>query len=613
MLIKLLLILLAIGTYWVWVIRPKSAYVCRPYKVVQGPLKDVHVDYVVVGAGPGGIAAAEYLLQEDRSRTVFLLERGVDPSSNGPFASFMSLLQMHNLISNSIDLVGSRFDNRWYVHRPLYGNISSSTSDTNNKNSDMPPLVPYPRGCGVGGTSIMDWALYQKPISVKTGSNNQKLLNIPHTFTTSRSPLSWGFAESAAKVLKQKHLATFSEPHARDSVFPGLLRLDKDGRRLPLSHYMFREASQKLTLVESCEVIGISLSDEGIVTSVHCKTLDGQGFSIVVRRGVIFSAGVVGTSRLLQQVFPKLRNDFTVRDALAVPLLFQALPGLSDDRKNLCSLKAYLAWWVGRRGPFLNPVCDTLAAVSVPSLGTSAEVVIFLIPLGGRDRALYRRIGLDNNLGAFREGFMMLLVLRGVDGCVFKLQKEGMVNSANSHHRKHVISSPLSFLSRTVVQKVVTAFIEGMRISREIVAERPLASLSSRQEAIDATLLNDPKRAIQYVQLWHTPANKLTEHQRAGAPCLLNWTKEYCRTYAYMEAYIHRHATWLGFGSGSCASALAAEESFRVTGTQNLFIGDCSAVTEAMWKASGCDALRAGSVSTAMSMGIEAATELLSI
>ncbi|ORC88401.1 uncharacterized protein TM35_000172730 [Trypanosoma theileri] len=614
MLLELVLILLAIGIYWVWVVRPTSTNIYRPYKVVRGPLHDVHADYIVVGAGPGGIAAAECLLQEDKVKSVYILERGVDPSSNGPFSSFIGLFQMHNLISYSIDLVGSHFDSKWYVYRPLDSNIDSNTSNTDSKSYDMPHLVPYPRGCGVGGTSILDWAIYQKPLLVKTGLNHQKCLDVPHTFTVGRSPLSWGFTESAAKVLKKKHLSTLEEPQARDSVFPGLLRLDKDGRRLPLSHFMFRKVSQKLTLVESCEVIGVSLNDEGIVTSVRCKTLDRQEFSITVRKGVIFSAGVVGSARLLRQVFPKLPNDFMVRDALAVPLLFQALPGLSDDRKNLRSLQAYLAWWIGRRGPFLNSVCDTLAAVSIPSLGSTVEVVIFLVPLGGKDRVLYQRLGLDNILGSFSEGFMMLLVLRGVDGCVFKLHTEKMVDNSNLHQSgEPVISSSLSFLSEMVVEKVVTAFMEGIRVCREIVAERPLASLSTRQESIDATLLDDPKRAIQYVKLWHTPANKLTEHQRVGAPSLLNWAREYSRSNEYMKAYIHRHATWLGFGSGSCVSSLADEESLRVLGTQNVFIGDCSAVTEKMWKASGYDVLRAGSVSTAMSMGVAAAKELLSI
>ncbi|KEG13464.1 hypothetical protein DQ04_00991080 [Trypanosoma grayi] len=631
MLLEFVVTLAILMVYWLWQLQPTSAYVRRPYKVVRGPLQDMHVDYVVIGAGPGGLAAAQCLLQHKRDTSVLLIERGADPSVGGPGAAIVSLTQMHNFLSYSVDLVGTSLDSGWCTHRPLHngaGCCSSSNSSNNGEKYDCDDrsndnasfFAPYPRGCGVGGTSLMDWALYFQPIPVVAEVVGAGETDIPHRFTVGRSPLSWAFAESAATVLKKKHLATLAEPFSRNSVMPGLLRLDTDGRRLPLSNYVLRAKSPMLTVVEKCEVTGFSFEDNDTISSVHCAVAGRREFSVAVHKGVVLSAGVLGSARLLRQVFPKLQDCYTIRDAIAVPLIFQALPGLSDDRRNIRSTKAHAAWWTARRGPFLNPVCDTLAAVDVPSLGPQAEMVIFLLPFGGRDRTLFRRLGLDRTLGSFAEGFTMLMALKGVDKTFFVLgtdleedRESKQCAKEKKKYRDSVVSSPMSEISPAVVQNVVAAFMEGIQLCRRIVAERPLGHFSTGEEAVDATLLTDPARAVQYVQLMHTRPKKLSEQQRASASVTLECARESSRSSAYMEAYIHRHAVWLGFGSGSCGSLLASDESLRVAGTQNLFIGDCAGVTEKMWKACGCDTLRAGSVSTAMAMGTAAATELLSI
>ncbi|PWV11990.1 hypothetical protein C3747_55g116 [Trypanosoma cruzi] len=613
MLFAWILTILALFVSWLWNVRLRSSNSHRPYKVLHKPIQDLQADFVVVGAGPGGLAASKCLIEHEKECLVLVIERGMDPSPAGPFPRITGVAHRHNLLSYAVESVGSKLDSGWYVEYPLrYGR--------NEGDDDVPcSVAPYPRGCAVGGTSNMDWALYFPPVPAKVGLKPIEAVIVPHAFAVSRNPLSWGFAESAGAVLKRKHLSSFSEPYMRNSVFPGLLRIDKYGCRLSLSHHLMSQQSPSFSILEGCEVTGFSFDDKGTVTSVQCRSVDSQIFKVIVRKGVILSAGVIGTARIIRQVFPKLQEHFFVRDSIALPLIFRARPGISDDRRNLRSFTAQIMWWVARRGPFLNAVCDTLAVVDLPSLGSRAELVVFLLPFGGRDPTLYRRLGLDRILGMFAEGFMMFLTLRGVDGACFELSAESPGKEVERRKEFHplfdrVISFPASTMSPSTLTNVVAAFMDGIQLCRKIVAEPPLAHFSTGQEAVDVTLCADPTRAVQYVQLMRKPPSKLKECQRASAPALLAWAKESSRTPAYMEAYIRRHAIWFGFGSGSCAASLAnGDESFRVSGTQNMFIGDCSGVTEKMWRAGGGDTLSAGSVSTAMALGNAAAMELLSL
>ncbi|EKF33181.1 hypothetical protein MOQ_002957 [Trypanosoma cruzi marinkellei] len=613
MLLAWILTLLALFASWLWNLQLRSSNSHRPYKVLQKPIQDLQVDFVVVGAGPGGLAASKCLIEHEKESLVLVIERGMDPSPAGPFPKITGIAHMHNLLSHAVESVGSKLDSGWYVDYPL-------RHGRNEGDDDVPSSVaPYPRGCAVGGTSNMDWALYFPPVPAKAGMKATEAVSVPHAFAISRSPLSWGFAESAGAILKRKHLSSLSEPYMRNSVFPGLLRIDKYGCRLSLSHYLMSQQSSSFSILEGCEVTGFSFNDKGTVTSVQCKSVDSHIFRVTVRKGVILSAGVIGTARIIRQVFPKLQEHFFVRDSIAVPLIFRARRGISDDRRNLRSFMAHIMWWVLRRGPFLNAVCDTLAVVDLPSLGSRAELVVFLLPFGGRDPILYRQLGLDRILGMFTDGFMMFLTLRGVDGTCFELSTESSGKEEERRKESHplfdrVLSFPASTMSPAMLTKVVAAFMDGIQLCRKIVAEPPLAHFSTGQEAVDVTLCADPKRAVQYVQLMRKPPSKLKESQRANAPALLAWAKESSRTPAYMEAYIRRHALWLGFGCGSCAASLANDdESLRVSGTTNMFIGDCSGVTEKMWKAGGSDTLSAGSVSTAMALGKAAAMELLAL
>ncbi|SCU73084.1 NAD(P)-binding Rossmann-like domain containing protein, putative [Trypanosoma equiperdum] len=576
------------------------------------------VDYIVIGAGPGGIAAAQHLLQHDPQGRVLIVERGEDPSPGGVFASLHNFFQPYDLLCHTLDLVGSRFGELFYIRHPLRRCSSASCSICDDASISVSPrlsnFVEHRRGCGLGGTSIIDWAMYFPSIPVEPAARNhagfEDLQAVPHRLARGRNPLSWAFAEAAAVVTDRRGSPAGAESSVdrKCGDQPSLLRIDGNGRRIFLFNHMLKNEGGRLTVLSGTEVVGMTTSDDGeAIVCVKCKPKDQEPFTVSLRRGVILSGGTFGTPNLLKGVLSKPPGPYLSRDSIAVPLIFQALPGLSDDRVNIHSFVAHTGLWFGGRGPLLNPFCDTLATIDVPSLGPRAKLVIFLLPFGGRDSLAYGRLGFNYVFGAFREGFTMLITLSGVEDIRFDVsdtQKEGATEGSNAH---------FSVIDEKMRHKVSNAFIDGMEFCRQVVAEAPLRYLTTGCEAADVMLFRDAVQMKEYVRVLCPSRRKLTEGQRAHARGVLLWVKEMVSRQDYMEEYVRRHAMWLGFASGGCEQVLPADGGLRVACMRNLFIGDCTAVTDAMWRAGGCDTLRAGSVSTAVAVGKAAAAELLSI
>ncbi|KAG8347448.1 hypothetical protein TRVL_01729 [Trypanosoma vivax] len=621
MLIYLLPALIAV-VLWVLHLRLNSPHGGHLYRLVTSLPDKWEADYVVIGAGPGGLAAARCLLEHEPRCQVLVIERGEEACPPGILSQLVGRLHVHDLLSYAPESARFAFGQRHSVPRPLYKQPDEESEALRHST--------YLRGCGVGGTALVDWALYFQPLPIKAKRSSLGETNgagpgdaemaqvVPHRFAVTCNPLSWAFASSAFSIIENKHLPTLENPQARNSTFPALLRIEPGGRRLPLSSYVLRALPPQLTVLTRSEVVDMTLAGEGKVVGVHYRAVSQRTLIVGVRRGVVLSCGVIGTARLVRQVFPNLQKHFLVRDAISLPLIFHALPKLTDDRHNIHNLSAHLALLLGRHSPLLNAVCNTVATKDIPSLGPEAELVIFMLPIGGRNPTVFEYFGFDRCLGAFAEGFTMLMALRGVDGAVFEaaLETRGCDDTPPESgvcptfpHAKH---SPFPGLAEDLTRKVITALVEGMLLCRRVVSSGPLNFLTSGQEAVDVTLLTEPQRALQYVQLLHTPGSKLTARQRSSAHKVLAWAKECAATDSYMESYIRRHASWLGFGSGSCADGLHDEQCFRLSCAKNVVIGDCSAVTETLWKASSRDTLRAGSVPTAMAVGRAAALELLS-
>lgn len=763
----LLLLLLVVGVWWVK-LRPTSPYNRRPpYRTLQASPQGLEVDYVVIGAGPAGLAAARTLLEKhtttsaDRSPatseaampSILLIEKGQETLKTDVLGEIMQAPHRDRLLSFSPDMVyvptgaipgpalipvlSAAVDQRCVVHRPLrFGTPGFfGTTDNSLTSENKDPAVQereevkdaflhytaYPRGCGVGGSSRLDWGLHMESAFASTaqGANAESTTRptvrtakesdpdepsvpaaedeptpAPHTwwqvpvrFTIQRSPLSWSFAEAvvAAGVVKRKFLSSSELPHASDATFPALLRIDQDGRRLPLAPVLFKGLPPKqchsLAVLTGHTVSRMTLTsktknadlcrdteeetpapahdrrasdagEEGAVPVVTCVYCHPTQWSVVkpreaevavrVRKGVVVAAGVVHTPRLLHRSIPRCLpmvadkgaplTQTWLRDALALPILFKTYHGVSCDSCNTRDTRGAAMWFLTQRGPFLQPMVDTLASVPLPELGPKAELVLFLLPFGGRDPQRYYALGWDRSLAAFKEAVAVLLVLQGVEELQMPLElnEDGATTPSSpsqrwrrqlEQRRLHPLSCPAqAFLSDPVQTKVRSGFRKGLQLARRVAATPPLSHLCAGGEAIDFTLLiEDPMKALQLARLVHSRPEKMTRQMRKDLVDLSGWAAQVSRTDTYLDAYIASHTYWLGFGSGSSEPFLQQAPSaspksaspFHVKGAGNVVVGDCSAVTTARW----CDACRgrslvAGSVSTAIDAGRLAAEAL---
>ncbi|PWU96959.1 hypothetical protein C4B63_17g76 [Trypanosoma cruzi] len=124
MLFAWILTIIALFVSWLWNVRLRSSNSHRPYKVLHKPIQDLQADFVVVGAGPGGLAASKCLIEHEKECLVIVIERGMDPSPAGPFPRITGLAHRHNLLSYAVESVGSKLDSGWYVEYPLrYGRM----------------------------------------------------------------------------------------------------------------------------------------------------------------------------------------------------------------------------------------------------------------------------------------------------------------------------------------------------------------------------------------------------------------------------------------------------------------------------------------------------------
>lgn len=207
-------------------------------------------------------------------------------------------------------------------------------------------------------------------------------------------------------------------------------------------------------------------------------------------------------------------------------------------------------------------------------------------------------------------------------------------------------SSLSSSLSPETVLQLQSAFSYGIRLVRECTKQKPLCFLlqgQGEQEAIDYTLLHeDLRKAKRFAQLMFTPLIKMTLEMKRELVQLTQWGHQVAAQNDYLENYITQHTQWMGFGCGTSEAFLEEpphrpsslrslhtptsaslysssspsffdSHSFFVKGVTNMVVGDCSAVTKALWEdesLAGRNAILAGNIATAMDMGILASRQL---
>ncbi|KAK7199698.1 FAD dependent oxidoreductase [Novymonas esmeraldas] len=684
---------------WYLNFRPRSTNQLRPpYQSHRTPASLPACDYVVVGGGAAGLAAAAELLRRTcEDSHILLVERGADAQSTNRASLLLEAGRRDRLLSFAPDLVrvppealprgvqptfltGTPDEGR-LARRPWHSSKAEESVVAALTGADGAGLAKanryrllqyasYPRGVGLGGTAQLDWGVHLNSIWPTPGEGAADACPVPESRGSAtsptashnvvaeaplwarlpvrlafiRNPLSWAFAEAVKSLgLAAAHMPTPAAPVERGTVFPFYLCMDEDGRRLALPSAVLGGIApdvlrRRLSVLTGYSVVDLDLeapasvdgSSSGAavarVTAVRvCRSGGGAEVSIPVGRGVLLACGALHSPRLLYRVAARgttavprpPQATARLRDALALPLIFAAVPAVSADAFNARDAKATAMWWLTQRGPYLTPLTDTALSLSLPHISPEAEVRIVFFPFGGRDAARFKGMSWDTVLGTPLQAFTMLLVVHGIDGLehTLALDEEAAPPGA-ARARALCPHEETRVLSAEVQRKVHSAFVAGIKECRRLSKTGPLASLALEPgaESTDFTLLvpHDEGKAVRLAQLARLSAAKRSARGKRELRELREWSRCVTGTEAYMHSYVDAHAYWLGFASGSSEPFLQSSTSARVAGLQNAVVGDTSAVTTAQWSGVGKrDSLAAGSRSTTMDAAVRAAGELV--
>lgn len=381
---------------------------------------------------------------------------------------------------------------------------------------------------------------------------------------------------------------------------------------------------------ENCRIV-----PEVVVTKICSSTPDatptvtfqsgsGKFIDVEPKIGVILAAGLHGTPNILRksQSGTKLNSQVPFRDAVSIPLVYQARPGMTLDKCNTVSVMETLRTIVAVRSQVpkasisMAEVCDGCVALAFANC-PHVETLVSLFCVGGHDveASVQRRMsstGIHARLGVFREAFQF---------------------NITAFWTKRNEAEPATILgchSEADEQEIVSALCQAIEWCRFAVQMHPVCHLTTGREAIDATLLEIvqeqlreagelqdqdvvPIPEIVRILYGKAPA-KVTKEMQRRATRLMQRTSTIVQTQRYLRAYAIAHASLAGFGCGSAHSLLETDgpprEStslpLRVAGMNRVVVGDVSGLPPVVCLGGG------GNVATAAAMGNMAANALLS-
>lgn len=655
MIVEVILAVVLCGVYWYFNVRIPSAH-RRLVQVTASTAVASTWDYVIVGGGVSGAAAARAVAVKDPNSRVLLIERGGLHEGGMVAAPAFTL-----------DLVGTDVDAR--IHQCAAFPLESGHRGTNT-DATAPATVPYAMGRCLGGTQQLDWSLVFEPLSDAVrrrcprsafahGVSLYERMRVQHSsFAVCRSPLSWAFAEAAkfhksvtGCFLPGVSSGEISDPNGEPQplltaghVSPHVLWMEpKYGTRPNLSRYLLDDVSRQRPGGPVAVLLhGVVVALEGgprAVTHVVCRDALGGLIRIPVSRSVILCAGNFGSCHLALRsaLLPKREwPKFPLCDAVCVPLLYQAKPGLSDDILNTQSIKQIFAWYVASRGSLLNCVADT-SILMKSERHPGGTLLVTLVPCGGYQTHRFAKMGLSRALGVFQEALMFNIAIHQLpppaaveidppvpdagDDNSEKVEKRGVSTSSISSFS--FVSSTMRSLTidpmspdAAVTGVIRDMLIEGISLCRELVAgDGPLKALSTQKEALDTTLFPDESEGKAACRVLYGKLSSATKQkQKMLDPHLIARIRdravEVATSREYLEQYVTRHSRFAGFACGSLADAVEPH-GFRLKGTDNVFVGDSSSVPGALAVSSGVH--RGACTSTAMLLGTAAAIEATAV
>ena len=643
----LLTLLACLASYWYYYIY-KPSLLRRVKEETASTVGESEFDAVVIGGGPGGFGALSTLAEGLRSRQgkkswrIALVEEG-----QFAVGDMVEAPQFRH------DIVGSVADRGTTISAP-FDNSDCATSS--------PPaahrwLRRYPRGLGLGGTTLVDWH-----ISIFDKKEDKAILAAcgipPAQLSVQRNPLSWAFAEACkaagfTPVLPDGETSSVSAPcakkgHQLGTVFPLVLDVTDKGHNRsmfrslpgPRSSAQSDKASAvevvyvraKALLLESKESSTGASSVTSVVIESTSAAKSAKKYDLpkkatarlhLSKSGVVLlCAGVFGSRSLLRGSAHSLQGPASMHqkihrplvfgddffDAIGVPLLYEARPGISDDAVNNRTIRNLLAWYGIGKGPLAAPISDTAAHVD------AAGVTIMFESSGGFTKQQFASRGLHASLGVFKEAFTFWVVLSKLD--VHRNRQSGSTLNDDAAKVDGLDGSDDKSLVKVIMPKdvassAVDALAAGLRTARTVAQTEPLRSLTTGREAIDTTLF--PEDGAALCRMLYAPKNKQSRNgfHAAKDSELSPQAAERLRVIAeatiaseqYLAEYVTKHARYMGYGCGTVSrSPLAAT---------NCFVGDTSVAVPG--KSSLCPLLLAGSTASAVANGRLAALEAIKL
>lgn len=645
--------LAALAVWWQRRSLPRHPRYALPIVSISNA-KSVEYDIIVIGAGPAGIAAAHTAHRKGFS--VLVVEEGPLGIAKGPLATA-------DLPAYTFEGTGSSVDsgNEWAT-LPLSGCMPAKRLSTVNASEEMSTAyaglkLRYPRGHGIGGTSMIDWCqLFTSPLAgdaslvsrIATASDTSRRV-APFAVPKERGPLEWAFVRavkthfvSSNPSEEEGDPARWEESllkAARDSplppqqgVFVTPVRLScVDRTRVPIARAILGtrkgEVSRGISIVALASVTAILLDSSGSrATGVTVRVPKHKGvvnialggsvqvinggkemlLDLRCKKGIVVCAGAIHTPRLLRALNPGAVGPFPLNDVLGYPIVFRALPGLSSDPVNAHSWRSLVSWFLRGAGPAFIPVSTTAVLVDVPAR-KGAQLMIQLVPAGGFSRRRFAALGIALPLGVFKEGIILYVSLVRLPDEVASSQASlGVLRlRPETGHRSVQPLVEGCIAEGSARTALVDCLAFGMTTCRALLRQDPLSSFCD-QEALDTTLFCSKEQDLVVRTLYQpsTKAQKLTPQQRAQGRDIASTLGD---SPEYIRAYVAKHTRFLGYASGTATPFLEKGGSRKVIGVRNLVVGDASAVS---LKEAQNSLLGVGGIAGAMSLGSAAAQSL---
>ncbi|XP_049852339.1 glucose dehydrogenase [FAD, quinone]-like [Schistocerca gregaria] len=486
-----------IGCFHLWL----ALFVYKDYliKTLLNDLVPSEFDYIVVGAGTAGSIVAARLAQDPNVR-VLLIEAGGYPP---PFLDVP-------LIAPLLQLSGYDWHYRTVPQEKACKGLNQKSSN-------------WPMGKVVGGSGALNYAMYirghkkdydywgdrgndgwhyndvlpyfrraeeQRGINIKDSQYHSIFGRLPVEDLKFASTFAKAFLEAGKELgylvrdLNQEEATGFM-----------LTQTTTDhGRKCSTARAYISQCSRNLQVITNAIATKILFRmkyEANAVTYVQSK----QNFTVKARRGIVLSAGTIGSAKLLMLsgIGPKKHLEENMIDVLqdlpvgnnlqdhiaTAPDLLVLNTSLLLSPLDIVSPSAAWAYFINGKGPLSTPGCEALALLQTRALGSSTDwpdIQLMAMPMGvSSDGGIHMKRALNINETLWAEYFSQLQgqQVASIMPVLLHPKSKGNVHLKSRNPLDPPSINPL-YLSSPDDIKVL---YEGIRIVQRLINTTPMQNL----------------------------------------------------------------------------------------------------------------------------------------